>query len=249
MPTASLRELISQDRTRRANRRLGALLCFVAGAMNAGGFILLHRYSSHMTGIVSAMADDLTTGAYRLVYVGALLVGAFLLGAALTAVIVNLARRFGWKAEYAACVALEALLLLIFGLSTPSDVGEARHVIASTALLCFVMGLQNAIVTKISAAEIRTTHVTGLVTDIGIELGRIVSRLFARQQAIEAARQNLEKLSVHSLLLLSFIAGGVCGAFGFQVAGATASFPLAVILFGISVPSLVRDVLQRSSLR
>jgi len=38
-------------------------------------------------------------------------------------------------------------------------------------LLCFIMGLQNAVITKISHAEIRTTHVTGLVTDVGIELG------------------------------------------------------------------------------
>ncbi len=50
---------------------------------------------------------------------------------------------------------------------------EGLFVPATVMLLCFIMGLQNAVITKLSHAEIRTTHVTGVVTDIGIELGKL----------------------------------------------------------------------------
>ena len=70
---------------------------------------------------------------------------------------------------------LEAVLLLCFGL-LGSNLERHRllFVPVTVVLLCFVMGLQNAIITKISRAEIRTTHVTGLVTDMGIELGKLI---------------------------------------------------------------------------
>ena len=37
----------------------------------------------------------------------------------------------------------------------------------TVVLLCFIMGLQNAVITKLSRADIRTTHITGIITDIG----------------------------------------------------------------------------------
>ncbi|MBC7728674.1 MAG: DUF1275 family protein, partial [Microbacteriaceae bacterium] len=59
MPRQTLRTLVGRSRTRRANRHLGLLLAFVAGAANAGGFLAVQRYTSHMTGVVSGVADDL----------------------------------------------------------------------------------------------------------------------------------------------------------------------------------------------
>ena len=62
MPRQTLRSLAGRERTTRANRQLGLLLAFVAGAVNAGGFLAIQRYTSHMTGIVSGVADDLERG-------------------------------------------------------------------------------------------------------------------------------------------------------------------------------------------
>ena len=59
MPIQYLRRLTSPQRTDDANRRLGQSLAFVAGAANAGGFLAVKQYTSHMSGIVSAMADDI----------------------------------------------------------------------------------------------------------------------------------------------------------------------------------------------
>jgi len=65
----------------------------------------------------------------------------------------------------------ESVLILIFGLLAGQLTWIHRDWVY-VAVLCFTMGLQNAIITKISKAQIRTTHVTGMITDIGIELAR-----------------------------------------------------------------------------
>ena len=175
MPVHFLRRLTGRTRTRRANRQLGAFLAFVAGAINAGGFLAIKRYTSHMTGIVSSIADDLVLGNLLLAFSGLCALLSFLMGAATTAILINWARNRKMHSEYALSLALEAVLLMVFGFLGANLTSYVAVLFPITVmLLCYIMGLQNAIVTKISAAEIRTTHVTGLVTDLGIELGKLV---------------------------------------------------------------------------
>ena len=76
-----------------ADRRLGMLLAFVAGATNAGGFLAVGKYTSHMTGMVSSIADHLVLGQVGLAASAAMSVMVFLLGAVTTSVIVSWGRR------------------------------------------------------------------------------------------------------------------------------------------------------------
>ena len=116
MPRQTLRDLVGHQRSRLANRRLGLLLAFVAGAINAGGFLAIQRYTSHMTGIVSGVADDLALGHAGLALAGVLLVLVFISGAVTTTVLINWARRRHMHSEFALSLLLEAALLLAFGL-------------------------------------------------------------------------------------------------------------------------------------
>ena len=173
MPIHYARSLAGRRRTTAANRHLGFALAFVAGAINAGGFLAVQQYTSHMTGIVSAMADNIALGAYDLVLGGAGGLLSFLLGAACSAIMVNYSRRRRLHGEFALPLLLEAFLLLCFGLLGARLATVAGLFVPVTVmLLCFIMGLQNALITKLSKADIRTTHITGIVTDIGIELGK-----------------------------------------------------------------------------
>ena len=88
-----LRHLASQHRTVATDRMLGNLQAFNAGAINAGGFLVVGTYTSHMTGFASMVADNLVLGNIKLVLgaVGALL--SFTAGAAATAILVNWARQ------------------------------------------------------------------------------------------------------------------------------------------------------------
>ena len=101
MPTNYARFLVGRDRTVKANRQLGWFLAFVAGAINAGGFLAVQQYTSHVTGIVSAVADNLVLGQLGLVVDGIVAVLTFMMGAMCSAILVNFARRKAMASEYA----------------------------------------------------------------------------------------------------------------------------------------------------
>lgn len=244
MPRRSLRQLVGRARTRHGNRRLGLLLAFVAGAVNAGGFLAVQRYTSHMTGVVSGVADDLALGQFALAAAGVLLVAAFVLGAMTTALLTNWARQRRLHSEYALSLLLEAVLLLLFGLMGATLAHHtALRVPLTVALLSYLMGLQNAVVTKISQSEIRTTHVTGLVTDLGIELGKLL--YWNRGHPPEHphfVRANRDKLRLLGGLLGCFAGGGVAGALGFKALGYAATVPIALLLAALAAVPVLDDL-------
>jgi uncharacterized membrane protein YoaK (UPF0700 family) len=139
----------------------------------------------------------------------------------------------------------EAVLLCIFGMLGWMMPPSPGFVLGAVPLLCFIMGLQNATVTKISGARMRTTHVTGIVTDIGIELGKLVYWNRNRQIG-EIVMADREKLRLLLLLLGSFFIGGLIGAIGFSHLGFLFSLPFALLLLLLAGPPLAEDVISRA---
>ena len=239
------RHLTSQHRTASTNRLLGGILAFNAGAVNAGGFLVVAMYTSHMTGFASLLADNLVLGNMRLVLsaIGALL--AFTCGAAFTAIQVNWARQHGLRSEYALPLLVEALLLLLFGLMGATLNRQTPFAVPLTVLvLSFIMGLQNALVSKISSSQIRTTHMTGIVTDIGIELGKLFYWNRTGSPFESRVRANRIKLRLLGTLLGAFVGGGIVGAAGFKYAGFVWVLPLALLLLGLCLPPLYSDLVR-----
>ena len=240
-----LRHLTGQHRTASTNRLLGALLAFNAGAINAGGFLVVGMYTSHMTGFASMISDMLVLGSFTVAIgaAGALL--AFLAGAACTAVLVNWARQNHLRSEYALPLLLEAGLLLVFGLLGATLNRQTPFAVPLTVLvLAFTMGLQNALVSKISASQIRTTHMTGVITDMGIELGKLFYWNQGARPPELQVRANRIKLRLYAMLLGAFMAGGVVGAAGFKYLGFVWVLPMAGLLLLMSLPPLWSDCLR-----
>jgi len=232
-----LRVAAAYRRTRRNDLVLGALLAFVAGAMNAGGFLAIGTYTSHMTGIVSSIADNLALGLFGFVGSGVALLGGFTSGAAASAILINWARRHAHRQQYAYPLALESGLLIAFaGLGAVLPAGSMAPVTA--LLLCFVMGLQNATITKISGARIRTTHLTGMITDIGIELGKVAYGIVARLLDHPPLPVDARKLAILLPIVGMFFLGGLVGALGFKHLGHAFSLPLAALLLAVASPQL-----------
>ena len=241
MPIHYLRSLTGKERSQRANRDLGLVLAFVAGGTDAGGYLAVRHYTSHMSGVVSSMANNLALGDVGLWLSGFSALLAFLTGAACTAVLVNWGRRRGLHSEYAFPLLLEALLLIFFCLGGAWGV-HPKWLFASILmlLLCFTMGLQNAIITKISRAEIRTTHVTGIATDIGIELGKLFYWNRSKADlAVPMVMADREKLRLLLLLIGLFFLGGLLGALTFRHVGFLFFLPLAALLLVLAcIPTL-----------
>lgn len=246
MPLFYLRHLTSKERTESGNRHVARYLAFIAGATNAGGLLAVHQYTSHMSGIVSATADNIAVGSLVLAADGCVAVVSFLAGALCTTLFVRWGRRQGLHSQYALPLLVEALLLSAFGIT-----GHAFHgdrVLGTVMLLCFTMGLQNATITKLSNAVIRTTHLTGMITDIGISLGRL---LLPVEGAPTVAAQEYATLRLLSSLILLFFLGGVTGALGFTHFGFLFTLPLAAILLLLAIMPIVDDLRRKdaSSLR
>ena len=144
------------------------------------------------------------------------------------------------RSAYGLPLIIEAGLLLIFGVfGAAMSLWHTIFLPVTVVLLCFIMGLQNAVITKISQARIRTTHVTGLVTDLGIELGKLL--YVNRHPEMAPVRADRDRLRVHAQLVLSFLMGGVAGALGFKHLGYISTVPLALMLLLLVMRPLLDD--------
>ena len=230
-----------------ADRRLAWSLAGIAGALNAAGFYAVGVFSSNMTGNVSSLADHLALAdlAAAVPYLG--LVATFVAGAAVSAVLINAGRRRGMARIYALSILAEAALLTGLASADLWLTGAGRAALLAYGL-SFLMGLQNAVVTRISNARVRTTHVTGMVTDIGIELGNLLDLALLDRASRRRgpgghdgeAEYNADKLLLHGITVLSFLAGGVFGVLAYRKLGALFLFGAAMLLFLLALPGIIR---------
>lgn len=211
-----------KDRSFRANASLAMVLACVAGIVNAAGFFAVGTYTSHVTGNVSKVGDELAQGHTDLAVAAAALVCSFIFGAMFASLFVEGAKRLG-RARYAAALLTEAAILTAFTVvSALWDPRPAWLDLLITGGLCFAMGVQNALVTRISGAVVRTTHLTGMATDIGIEMAHLVfwlreegrgRSLTWRVRLLFGVWKNPEfgKLMLHMAIFTAFAVGAVAG--------------------------------------
>jgi uncharacterized membrane protein YoaK (UPF0700 family) len=241
---------LSKNRERLESGALALVLPFVAGAVNASGFFIVGAYTSHVTGSVARVGDELAQGHAPGAIKAGLLVVAFYLGATLATALVERARHRS-RPRYVDALLAEASMLLVvtmLGLAKPQGI-PFLHTL-TTSLLCLAMGAQNALVTKLSGAVVRTTHLTGIVTDLGIETIRAwqwlrttsggggwqVVKLLARAWEVT----ELKRLRLHLAILGSFFSGAVAGPLLYLRFGlASMLFPVMVLLVLVLFDSLV----------
>lgn len=177
----------------------GAALAFIAGMINAAGYLgFRHQAITHMTGTTSLLGIALGAGdTADLLHFGALL-AAFMLGCALSGFIVGgSALRLGRR--YGVALIIESLLLFVAVplLHVHSDAGLWLAASAS--------GLQNAMAGTYSGAVVRTSHVSGITTDLGTYLGQ-----WLRGGTVDTRRARL-----YAVLFVGFLLGGVASALAF----------------------------------
>ncbi|HEY6077656.1 MAG TPA: YoaK family protein [Polyangiaceae bacterium] len=199
----------------RTNTLVATYLAATAGYVNAGGFVLIGSYTSHVTGSVGRFANDLANGNFGASFAALTLVLAFLGGAVAASLIVE-GRGRSRASRYAIALGVEAGLLACFifiaGLSRAT---HPRILDAKATLLCAAMGMQNSLVTRLSGAIVRTTHLTGVLTDLGIELARWYNWSQARLIGWTGDTKPPPRPDGHIALLLAitvaFVFGGALG--------------------------------------
>lgn len=171
------------------------LLATLAGIVNVVGLLgFQHQSVSHVSGTATLFGQGLFSGDEPLLHLAMVLL-SFVIGASLSGYMIeNTALKLG--RNYSVALLLEGVLLLLalFVLEKGSMTG---HYFASAAC-----GLQNALITTYSGAIIRTTHLTGVFTDLGLMIGqKLKGKEFDNRRAL-----------LYILIITGFVSGGTFGA-------------------------------------
>lgn len=211
-------------RSARDNRRVAAYLAFTGGYVNSAGFVLIGVFTSHVTGNVGRFADDVVRRDAP-ASIGALaMIAAFFAGAFVASMMVE-SNFFGHSSSaYGVAMLAETGALAVFLMT--SHLGaetDPRHQDAKALLLCLAMGMQNSLVTRLSGAVVRTTHLTGVTTDLAIEAARWfrwwracaseVLRFKLSLGGNPAERPHPERSRLLLTIAGAFVFGAVFGAF------------------------------------
>lgn len=206
---------------------LASFLSCVAGMVNVVGFLAIQKLTTNVTGHFAFFMEEFDQLRFweGLIYIYYILF--FLLGAFVSNTIIEIVYRKAKRYAFSVPIILEISLLICVGLFFTPYIQSHPDIIAFTLL--FTMGLQNALVTKISSAVVRTTHLTGLFTDLGIELSQL---FFYNTQ--EQKKQLTDSLKLRFTIIFFFFIGGViAGLFYNTFALKTLIIAAAILLIGL----------------
>ncbi len=225
-------------RSDRQNRLLAGYLALTGGFVNSAGFVLLGTFTSHATGSVGRFANDVALSHFGAAGGALTMLASFLAGAFVASMMIESHFMGNGPGPYGAVLAIECLTLLFFVGAATLAPPRAAHLPLEdmeATILCAAMGMQNSLVTRLSGAVVRTTHLTGVITDIGIEGARWFrwwrGRLSERLRIKLAFGPNPpERPSSAKIGLLVTIAGAFAGGAILGAEGALAARQWALLL-------------------
>lgn len=193
------------------------LMSFLAGNINAGGYLACHRFVSHVTGFATLSGISFEKGDW-FDFLGTLSIPLFfLIGVMISGYLTE--KKYSQKIDgekYSPVMGLVATLLGLVAVGGTLDLfgqfGDAanmKHDFFLLAFLCGACGLQNAAISSASGATLRTTHLTGLTTDLGLGLIRAEVHHLSETQKKAERRANTLRI----LMILAFTTGSVVAAF------------------------------------
>lgn len=196
-------------RTYKHNLRLAILLCLTAGFINVAGLLAFSVLTTNVTGHAALLAIAVESGSFKEVFIALGWLFLFLCGATFSGWYISF---MGKHRRYVYTVPLFIELgvmcfVAYYGASSGNYVGQNLYFAGS---LLFVMGMQNALVTMISKSVVRTTHLTGIMTDLGISISHVFHARFQLSKGLS------QRLLLQGSIILFFLIGGILGAFFFQ---------------------------------
>ena len=229
---------LGTKRTYGHNVKLASLLGLAAGFVNAAGFLAFAVLTTNVTGHAALFAERIALQDWKTARVVGLWMLLFLAGAFVSSLIVSWLGR-NQRYSYVIPIFIESGILLVvaFGGYKYNDSLISREFFAGSLL--FAMGMQNALVSIVSGSVVRTTHLTGTFTDLGIELAQLIRRDAEDRSALK------KRIKLRSAIIFFFMTGALAGAYLFRFFRFHAFVvPAAIILF-----TLAADVLRVQATR
>ena len=214
---------LGDKRTNEHNIKLASSLGFIAGFVNAAGFLGFSVLTTNVTGHAALFAERIALEDWRTAGVVAIWMFLFLAGAFFSGLIVERVGR-NRRFSYVIPIILEIFILLGVALEgfKYNGLEGAKELFAGSLL--FSMGMQNALVSMVSGSVVRTTHLTGTFTDLGIELARAFQKGDTNREVLHA------RINLRLVIIFFFMGGALAGAWLFRFLHFSAFFVPASIL-------------------
>lgn len=194
----------SNSRSINDNLKLGVLTAFTAGMVNVASLILFFSFTSNVTGHFAILAEEIAAGKWFQVVVVFSWILLYMFGAFLSNFIVIHGRPRHAFLSHSLPLFIEMLLLLTVGVYGTFYYKETLiETEILTALLLLSMGMQNGLTASISNFSVKTTHLTGLTTDVGIHLSLITKSFYRKKPDV------INKLKLMGAIASAYLVGGV----------------------------------------
>jgi uncharacterized membrane protein YoaK (UPF0700 family) len=216
---------LGTKRTYMHNVKLASLLCLAAGFVNAAGFLSFSVLTTNVTGHAALFAERLAMQDWKTARVVALWMFLFLAGAFISSLMVSIVGR-NQRFSYVIPILIEMSILLgvaFFGYRYDSTL-VAKEIFAGSLL--FAMGVQNSLVSIVSGSVVRTTHLTGTFTDLGIEIAQLIRKDTDDSVVLK------KKMKLRMAIIFFFMGGALIGAYSYRYFSFYAFFiPLTILAF------------------
>src|SRR5689334_15177523 len=195
-----------KTRTLSHNLKIASILSFVAGIVNIAGFLAVQRLTTNVTGHFAFFVDEIFQLDLREAFIYFLYIFFFFLGSFLSNILVEIVSKVSERMIYVVPIIIESIILFLVAIFGQELAVKSANLLAFSLL--FAMGLQNSLVTTISNAAVRTTHLTGLFTDLGIELSQLIFYKLKEQRKKLYSSIKL-RLTIISFFFLGGLMGGI----------------------------------------
>lgn len=219
-------------RTLKHNLRIASLLSFVAGIVNVAGFLSVQRLTTNVTGHFAYFVDEIFQLDFWRGFIYFLYIFFFFLGSFVSNLLVEIISRKNNNYVYTIPTIIESIILFSVAFSGQFFISKYPDLLAFCLL--FAMGLQNSLVTTISNATVRTTHLTGLFTDLGIELSQL---FFYRHKDQKEKLLSSIKLRL-TIISFFFIGGVISGVFYSEIGLYVLTIAGTTLLLGLMLDNL-----------
>jgi len=238
---------LKKERTHQEDRRLALWLATSAGLLNAIALGAFGFFPSHMTGNTSQFSSEVSSTDLNDIIFFATIILSFVTGAIIARIIVLWGIMHNVRLIFCQVLFIEGLLLagvslheIYFHTFTTN-----REIIV---FLCGLMGIHNSTSTQLSGGRVRSTHITGTLTDAGISLASVVVAMLRRDYSKDTAAQR-SQLTTHLTTLFSFITGGIAGLILFRGFGFNAMLALGIMLVFVAAFSIITTSLRVRKVR
>lgn len=223
----------SSSRGLAENIKLGTLTAFAAGMLNVASLLVFFSFTSNVTGHYAILATEVAKGNYYQVAVVFAWIFTFFMGNFTSnSIVINLGK---WNAyvAHATPIVLEIICLMAVGFYGQYFYSETlQETEMLLGLMLFAMGLQNGLTASISNFAVKTTHLTGATTDLGILCSMFTKKKYRENAELVGRAKLLSSIAV-SYLVGAIAAGYAFMAIEFKTFYLVSGFLVIVLLYDL----------------